>query len=240
MNLYGPLYVAAGAAGAAAWWRRLRARGIPGGTALLGIGIAAWAGAAGAFGLHALVASIPGALPAVLQVSARGGSTVLGAILGGTAATVAWARFTGLPAASWLDAAAGAAPLAQAIGRLGCLSAGCCFGRPTGSWLALPLPDVAGTVVMRYPTQLMAAAGDLGILVAVLGLERRLARTGRGAPGLLFATYLGLYGAKRFLLECFRGTAAPLLAGLTWAQLAAAALGTAGAAAALVILARRP
>ncbi len=240
MNLYGPLYVAAGAAGAAAWWRRLRAREIPGGTALLGIGIAAWAAAAGAFGLHALVASIPGTLPAVLRGAPLGGSTVLGAILGGTAATMVWARLSGHPTTSWLDAAAGAAPLAQAIGRLGCLSAGCCFGRPTGSWLALPLPDVAGTVAMRYPTQLMAAAGDLGILAAVLGLERGLARRGHTAPGLLFATYLGLYGTKRFLLEYLRGTAAPLLAGLTWAQLAAAALGTAGAAAALVTLARRP
>ncbi|RMF81361.1 MAG: hypothetical protein D6739_09295 [Nitrospirae bacterium] len=138
----------------------------------------------------------------------------------------------------WLDALGGAAPLTQAIGRLGCLSAGCCYGRPTGSWLGMVLRDVHGVVARRYPTQLMASAADLGILAAVLLAERRLARRGRSVPGLLFALYLGLYGAKRFLLEFLRATASPLVAGLTWAQIAALAFVLAAASGAALALRR--
>jgi len=238
VNLYGPLYAVAILVGAAVWWRRLVVRGVPPGAAVLGIGVAAWGGVAGAFGLHAAVAAIPGTLPGGPRTTLRSGSTILGAILGAGTAATAWAAARGERVGDWLDAAAGAAPLAQAIGRLGCLSAGCCYGRPTDSWLALRLPDTSGTVLPRYPAQLIASAADLGILAAVLLAERRLARRGRAAPGALFALYLALYAVKRFLLEFLRGTALPVLLGLTWAQLVAAVLLAGAAAGGLAALRR--
>ncbi len=107
--------------------------------------------------------------------------------------------------------------------------------------LAMGVMMAAATTVatpVGYPTQLMASAADLGILAAVLLAERRLARRGRSVPGLLFALYLGLYGAKRFLLEFLRATASPLVAGLTWAQIAALAFVLAAASGAALALRR--
>ena len=221
MSLSGTLYALAGLVGAVVWWRRLVARGVAPGSALLGMGVASWAGVAGAFGVHAVVAAIPSALPGPPRLTVWGGSTVLGAILGGSVMIALWARLRRDEVGVWLDALAGAAPLTQAIGRLGCLAAGCCFGKPSASWLALPLPDVTGTVLPRHPTQLLASAADLLILGVILRVERHFARRQEPPVGRLFALYLGLYGTKRFVLEFLRATASPLLLGLTWAQIAA-------------------
>ena len=52
-------------------------------------------------------------------------------VLGGVGAMILLARSYKLPLATVLDAAALPLPVAQAIGRVGCLLAGCCFGSPT-------------------------------------------------------------------------------------------------------------
>src|SRR5262245_37901025 len=60
----------------------------------------------------------------------EGDKSVIGAVLGagfGIWLTLAWRRCPVLP---YVDAAVPAACLAYAVGRLGCLFAGCCFGTP--------------------------------------------------------------------------------------------------------------
>ncbi|HHQ47706.1 MAG TPA: hypothetical protein ENK19_02350, partial [Acidobacteria bacterium] len=210
---------------------------------LLGIGIASWGTAAGAVGFHVAVAAIPGALPWPGPHPPLGASTIMGAIPGGALAAAAWAALRRDGVWTWLDALAGAAPLGQAIGRLGCLSAGCCYGKPTSSPLGMRLADLRGVVAVRYPAQLIASIADLTILAAILLLERHLARRGAQAPGTLFGAYLVLYGTMRFLLELLRATANPILAGMTWAQLVAVAdllVGAVICAAAARRRARRP
>jgi len=114
-------------------------------------------------------------------------------------------------------------PLGQAIGRLGCLAAGCCYGLPTGSWLGVALPDHRGLWLNRYPTQPIASATNLLIFVTLLLVERRgLRRDGRPSEGrlwpfdgFLFLLYLSLYGLQRFLSEFLRGDARPVLGPFT-------------------------
>lgn len=99
-------------------------------------------------------------------------------------------------------------PLGHFWGRLGCLMAGCCHGRPAPDdlWCAITFPvseqGFAPAGVPLYPTQLMEAVGTLmvfGILV-VLRKKKRF-------EGQVLALYLLLYAALRSGVEFYRGDA---------------------------------
>lgn len=86
---------------------------------------------------------------------------------------------------------------AHAFGRIGCFLAGCCYGKPTDSWIGVEFPGLG----KRIPTQLIEAV-FLFILTAVLII-------------IIFKTnfrwtlhlYLGSYSIFRFIIEFFRGDA---------------------------------
>jgi phosphatidylglycerol:prolipoprotein diacylglycerol transferase len=131
------------------------------------------------------------------------------ALLGGLAGLVVGARRNAVDLPRMLDAAALPLPVAQAIGRIGCLFAGCCFG----SHCTLPWGIVyrsseasARTGVplgeTLHPAPLYEAGWSLLVVLPVLAfVERRRRR----APGELAALYLALYGLGRFGVEFFRG-----------------------------------
>lgn len=112
-----------------------------------------------------------------------------------------------MPLWTTCDAFAPGIVLGQAIGRLGCLLAGCCYGRPTDAPWGVTFTDplaaasAVGADVALHPTQLYESAAALLILGFLLALERR----GRGFPGRTFWTYLLLYPAARFVIEFYRG-----------------------------------
>ncbi len=149
-------------------------------------------------------------------------SSVVSGLIVGIAAAIVVCRVRRVSPWRALDLGGVAMPLAQAIGRLGCLAAGCCYGRLTDSFLGLYLPDHDGVWQVRYPTQLMAAAGDLLIFAVLLLVERH---GGRLRPdGRLALLYLILFGAKRFALDFLRGDALPPVLGpLNSTQLVCAA-----------------
>ena len=104
------------------------------------------------------------------------------------------------------DVLAPSLALGQALGRLGCLAAGCCYGRPLAAdapWgLTFP-PDsheLGGQPL--WPTQ-PAEAFLLALLA--LGLTAALGASRLRRPGLVAALYLLGAGAVRLTLECFRG-----------------------------------
>ncbi len=105
------------------------------------------------------------------------------------------------------DIAARVGPLAHAIGRLGCFTFGCCFGRPTRLPLAVRYdsPDakasrVAGLQgVPIHPAPLYEAAYNVLLFLILNSVAMA------GAPqGMPSALYLILYGAGRFGLEMVR------------------------------------
>jgi phosphatidylglycerol:prolipoprotein diacylglycerol transferase len=98
--------------------------------------------------------------------------------------------------------------LGHVVGRLGCLLAGCCFGRETTVPWAITFRDphafaTSGTPlgVPLHPTQLYEAGAEALILVFLLVFERR----GRPFPGRTFWSYMLLYGLSRFVIEFYRG-----------------------------------
>lgn len=105
-------------------------------------------------------------------------------------------------------------PFSIAIGRIGCLLAGCCLGEPwDGPWAVR-----AADGVLRHPAPVYEMAFNLAVGVLFVVMLRRRLLFGR-----LFALYLVLYGAFRFAIEFVRATPKdwPLaLSGYQWLALA--------------------
>ncbi len=163
---------------------------------------------------------LPGRLlrPARLDLALSGDIRWPGAVAGAVAAWYIVARVRRYPFGTGLDLAAPLLPLVLAIVRVGCISAGCCWGRPTDSWLGLLLPDVAGHWTWRYPTQFISLGVNLLLFAALLILER----VGRQAKwrfdSSLFLVYLLLYGAQDFLLGFWRADLPTFAGVLAWNQ----------------------
>jgi phosphatidylglycerol:prolipoprotein diacylglycerol transferase len=153
------------------------------------------------------------------------GLSIIYALLGGYGVAILYVRRQHVSLGQTLDLGGLPIPLAQAIGRLGCFAAGCCAGKPTTSWLGMHLPNAYGEWVVRYPTQLLSAAANLGIFFILLlveryGLHRMQREVGRGlgasagpgqAPahmwpfdGFLILLYLELFSLKRFIMAFLR------------------------------------
>jgi phosphatidylglycerol:prolipoprotein diacylglycerol transferase len=104
--------------------------------------------------------------------------------------------------------------LGHIVGRLGCLLAGCCFGRQTDvPWAVTFTSEFAarqsGTPlgVPLHPTQLYEAGAELLILILLLAMERR----GRPFAGRTFWSYMLLYAVSRFIIEFYRGDSRGLI-----------------------------
>ena len=130
-----------------------------------------------------------------------------------------WARLRGLRVLVILDALARALAVMIVPVRLGCVSAGCCFGRATdASWGVM---DAGG--VLRQPTQLL----EIG-LAAVLILLLHLPRLRSSRPGSATFTFLVVYGLGRAAIETLRVDTEPLLGSASYPQLIALSMLAAG------------
>jgi len=139
----------------------------------------------------------------------RAGGVFLGGFLAALAAAAVLLRRYELPWLPTLDVIVPSLALGQALGRVGCLTAGCCWGKAcTLPWAITYTDPVAranvGTPlhVQLHPFPAYAAIFDLGLYLALAALHRR-----RPVAGRVFASYLVLYGVGRFLLEWTRGDA---------------------------------
>ena len=119
-----------------------------------------------------------------------------------------------------------AIPLAHVPGRIGCFLAGCCYGAATDVPWAVTYGDpraqrINGTPlgVAVHPSQLYESGLELVNFVVCY----RLWRSG-ATPWSIMATWFGLYGAERFVLEYFRGDARGALGPLSTSQWIALAM----------------
>ncbi len=121
-----------------------------------------------------------------------GGAVWFGGLALAVAAMLLHARRCRVGLLPWADAAAPAVLAAMAVGRIGCLANGCCFGRPTD----LPWGIVHGAAHV-HPTQVYES-----IACAILAFLVARVPAGRGAAAGW--ALLG-YAAWRFANEILRG-----------------------------------
>ena len=108
-----------------------------------------------------------------------------------------------LPSFPTMDAFAPGVALGQAIGRLGCFAAGCCWGKECNlPWGVRFRSDEAAPVPLGktlHPAQLYESAADLIVFCI---LYYRFGRSQRA--GQVIGLYLVLYSLARFVIEFFR------------------------------------
>lgn len=160
-------------------------------------------GIAGARVFHVLVNwKSYAADPAEILRIWNGGLVYYGGFLGALIPAIAVLRRKGIPVAEAADAAALGIPLGLSLGRIGCLFAGCCYGKPSHLPWAVVFTDPASLAppyVPLHPTQLYEAFAALAIFAALMATRDRFR-----APGLRFWTMLVIYGAVRSALELLR------------------------------------
>jgi len=133
----------------------------------------------------------------------EGGLVYYGAMIFGLGALFIYSKWKEIPVLVLGDALFGPLLLAHAIGRLGCFSAGCCYGKPTDSIFGVTFThekSLAPLNIALHPTQLYSALGLLALFFIVMALGR-VSRP----KGFLVSFYLVGYGTFRFLIEFLRG-----------------------------------
>ncbi len=169
----------------------------------------------------------------------HGGADMYAALVAGSVVPAAYLHVRRLPIAAYLDRSTLLWGLTIVCTRLGCFLNGCDFGRPTSSLVGLRFPQgtpaadvhtALGWVRPGYaslpvhPTQLYEAALGLGATLIAWFAVRPVARPG-AREGRVFAVWLGIYAAGRFLLEFLRADASrTLVPGLTGGQVASIAV----------------
>jgi len=188
------------------------------------------------FGIYLIIAALVGAKlmlvivdfdyfrtrPAELLSLVRAGGVFYGGLLAALVVGLWLVKRYQLPAWTTADLAAPGIALGHVVGRLGCLAAGCCYGRPTDVPWAITFtnPLAAANVgtplnVALHPTQLYDAGAELVILIGLLATERM----GRTFAGRTFWLYMLLYAISRFVIEIYRGDERGMMLGLPTSQL---------------------
>jgi phosphatidylglycerol:prolipoprotein diacylglycerol transferase len=152
----------------------------------------------------------------------RSGYTFYGAVIGGIGVVFILARLYRISSLRLFDAVSAEAAIGYGIGRLGCFLAGDGdYGTPTNLPWGMSFPNgLVPTMTPVHPTPLYEFIASALFAVYLWKLGAR--SLGREAPvGKVFAHYLILSGAARFLVEFIRLNP-PVLWGLTNAQYVAA------------------
>ncbi len=169
----------------------------------------------------------------------KGGLVFYGGFVAAVLVAVFYIRRHRLPLGKCADIAALSIPLGHSLGRLGCFSAGCCYGKgcdlPWAVTFHHPL-SLAPLHVPIHPTQLYCFIANFLIFLSLF-----FYRTRKKYDGQLFWLYVLLYGCCRSVIEIYRGDfrGSLILNTLSISQVLGISL-AATAVVMLIILSRRP
>ena len=160
-----------------------------------------------------------------------GGLTYYGGFLGSSVAAWYLLRADRFPFWKAADMAGMVVPLGLGFGRMGCLLAGCCFGKPTNSSLGLVFPpnspasesefkagllrSMSESSLNVHPTQIYESGASFAIaalLILYVHVRKRY-------DGQVFLAFVALYAGVRFALEFLRSDDRGGLLGLSTSQL---------------------
>ncbi|MFQ5789428.1 MAG: prolipoprotein diacylglyceryl transferase [Acidobacteriota bacterium] len=205
-------------------------------------------------GLYILISALLGAKLLLLMVDwrhyqhdplslLRSGGVFYGGLVAAVVTALWFFRKHHLAPWHMTDILAPSIAFGHGIGRLGCFSAGCCYGKPTSVAWGITFTDEYAREIVGvplgiplHPTQLYEAGAEFAIFAVLLFLTPR-----KRFDGQIFWTYAALYAVARFAIEFFRGDPRGFLfeSTLSTSQLISIAV-LAAASVALVLLRRRP
>ena len=136
----------------------------------------------------------------------QAGGVFYGGLLGALAMAAWYTRKMQLPALRTADVFAPGIALGHGIGRLGCFSAGCCWGVEAHLPWAVTFTNPAANQLVGvplhiplHPTQLYESFAEFLIFGILYARIRR-----PHATGSIISLYLMLYSTARFIVEFFR------------------------------------
>ncbi len=134
------------------------------------------------------------------KLIADGGFVFYGGLLGGIIGAFAGGKLANAKVRNFEHILIPVIPLVHAFGRIGCLMAGCCYGKPTPSKLHVvfktPLGD-APVGVPLIPVQLYESTFNLVLFFLLMLMEKRHKK-------YMLPVYMVTYAIGRFTLEYFR------------------------------------
>ena len=175
----------------------------------------------------------------------RSGGVFYGGLIGAITTGYILIRHYGLPWWKTADACAPGIALGNVLGRQGCFSAGCCWGKPTNLPWGVRFTqlghEITGVPIdaKLHPTQLYESFSMLIVFFFLLWLHRR-----KKFSGQVILAYVVIYAAVRFMIEFVRDDprgdvfGLTTLTGLSTSQLIGLLVG-AGALVTLIIRWRR-
>jgi len=146
----------------------------------------------------------------------RSGGVFYGGLLGALITGYILMRRWKLPWWKTADACAPGIALGNVLGRQGCFSAGCCWGKPTNLPWGVRFSELGHEVtsvptgVKLHPTQLYESFAMLIVFFFLLWLHRR-----RKFSGQVILAYAIIYAAVRFVIEFVRDDPRGDVLGLT-------------------------
>jgi len=133
----------------------------------------------------------------------RGGLVFYGGLIFAFLVGIWYVRKHRLNFQQMADLTAPSIAIGQSLGRLGCFSAGCCYGTSTTAFCAVTFRDpnsLAPLGTPLHPTQLYESAATFGIFLALIAMRRSKRFQGR-----LIWYYFLFYSTARFIIEFYRG-----------------------------------
>jgi len=133
----------------------------------------------------------------------NGGLVFYGGFIAALVIGLIYLKIKKMPLWKTTDIAALSLAAGQFLGRLGCFSAGCCYGKACDLPWAVTftnLDTLAPTGIPIHPTQLYHAISNLSIFAFLWFF-----RTRKKFNGQIFWMYILLYAVTRSFIEIFRG-----------------------------------
>jgi len=134
----------------------------------------------------------------------EGGMSVQGSVLGGMLAVIFFTQKYRISFWELADIMAPGVLLGQAVGRIGCYLNGCCYGKPTSSFLGVIYPPgtdayAAFGSASLVPAVLLESLWDFAAMGALIFLLPR-----KPFHGFIATLYFALYAVGRIILEFYR------------------------------------
>lgn len=136
------------------------------------------------------------------MIFSRSGFVFYGGFISGSLTVYLLTRKNKISFFKFSDIASLGIALGHSLGRLGCFFNGCCFGKPTSSFLGILFPpySLAGLQGQKViPTQLISFFFLMMLFIYLRKLKRK-----KKFDGQVFIHYLFMYGVFRFIIEFFR------------------------------------